>query len=255
MITGRRDWSNRLMSIIPTSGRTPQSCSEQPLDLAFLLGRRWIIPLLQELLFEPRRFSDLRASIKPISANVLTAKLRELEQLGILEIVSDRPHSTYCLTRVGRMAQGTLFSLARWQLATASTGALPALTTNKVTIMLAALLHQAPPTPKRLHIGIAMGGRLFELRAENGDVEVRPLETPPAGLPQLRVDIVPLAKALCELQQDKLLAGVDACGIIARLRKSLARGEASALAQGSGPDMGGRSKRSARKRVIAAQER
>ena len=49
-----------------------------------LIGERWALLVLRELLLGPRRFSGLRADLPAISANVLTQRLTELESRGLV---------------------------------------------------------------------------------------------------------------------------------------------------------------------------
>ena len=49
-----------------------------------LIGERWALLVLRELMLGPRRFSELRADLPGISANVLTQRLTELEQRGLV---------------------------------------------------------------------------------------------------------------------------------------------------------------------------
>ena len=49
-----------------------------------LIGERWALLVLRELLFGPRRFSELKADLPGISANVLAQRLAELEQRGLV---------------------------------------------------------------------------------------------------------------------------------------------------------------------------
>ena len=49
-----------------------------------LIGERWSMPLIRELLLGPRRFNDLKTSLHGISANVLTQRLEGLEAAGVL---------------------------------------------------------------------------------------------------------------------------------------------------------------------------
>src|SRR4051812_49770369 len=49
-----------------------------------LIGERWALLGLRELLLVPRRFSGLRADLPAISANVLTQRLTELESRGLV---------------------------------------------------------------------------------------------------------------------------------------------------------------------------
>lgn len=49
-----------------------------------LLGRRWSLPILLELLEGPQRFSTIRRSLPDLSANVLARRLRELEDASLV---------------------------------------------------------------------------------------------------------------------------------------------------------------------------
>src|SRR3954465_10271605 len=49
-----------------------------------LIGERWALLVMRELMLGPKRFSDLRADLPGISANVLTQRLEGLEASGIL---------------------------------------------------------------------------------------------------------------------------------------------------------------------------
>src|SRR3712207_3319867 len=49
-----------------------------------LIGERWALLVLRELLLGPRRFSELRADLPAISASILTQRLTELESRGLV---------------------------------------------------------------------------------------------------------------------------------------------------------------------------
>ncbi|MFN3510778.1 MAG: winged helix-turn-helix transcriptional regulator, partial [Tsuneonella troitsensis] len=49
-----------------------------------LIGERWSLLIVRELMFGGRRFSDIRANLPGISAKVLTERLESLEQSGVL---------------------------------------------------------------------------------------------------------------------------------------------------------------------------
>ena len=49
-----------------------------------LIGERWALLVLRELMLGPRRFSELRGDLPGISANVLTQRLDELEERGLV---------------------------------------------------------------------------------------------------------------------------------------------------------------------------
>lgn len=52
-----------------------------------LVGDRWTMLIMRELVYGPRRFSDLRKDMPGISANVLSQRLEELEKRGLLQKV------------------------------------------------------------------------------------------------------------------------------------------------------------------------
>jgi DNA-binding HxlR family transcriptional regulator len=92
----------------------------QPSPLSAALGRvgdRWKLLVIDVLLDGPGRFSDLERAIPDISTNILSARLRELEQDGLVvaDAYSDRPRRhEYSLTATGKELAGALQLLADW---------------------------------------------------------------------------------------------------------------------------------------------
>jgi len=80
----------------------PEAC---PLtECLALLSGAWTPNVIWYLSGGPRRFGELRADIPRISAKVLSARLRELEQKGVIErrlIASSPPSAEYTLTGLG----------------------------------------------------------------------------------------------------------------------------------------------------------
>ncbi len=82
-----------------------------------LIGDRWAMPVIRELLLGPRRFSDLKASLRGISANVLTQRLIGLEEAGILvrrKLPPPTPVQVYELTPWGYEAAPIFQAIGRW---------------------------------------------------------------------------------------------------------------------------------------------
>jgi len=82
-----------------------------------VVGERWAMLIVRELVLGPKRFSDLRESLDGISQNVLSQRLRELTASGIVQRVRlGVPASTsaYELTEVGRDVEPVLIAMARW---------------------------------------------------------------------------------------------------------------------------------------------
>src|SRR3954468_19847918 len=82
-----------------------------------LLGQRWALIVIRELLLGPKRFTDLRTGIPDISPNVLGQRLRELESAGIVRrrrLVPPAAAQVYELTDWGRELQPAVLALGRW---------------------------------------------------------------------------------------------------------------------------------------------
>ena len=82
-----------------------------------LIGDRWAMPLVRELLLGPRRFSDLKATLRGISANVLTQRLEQLEEAGILlrrKLPPPASVQVYELTPWGYEAGPIFQAMGRW---------------------------------------------------------------------------------------------------------------------------------------------
>jgi DNA-binding HxlR family transcriptional regulator len=81
------------------------------------VGERWALLVVRELVFEPKRFKDLRAGLGGVSPNVLTQRLAELEQSGVVRRRAMGPPvgaTVYELTTHGRDLLPVLDALARW---------------------------------------------------------------------------------------------------------------------------------------------
>lgn len=91
-----------------------------------LIGERWALLVVRELLLGPKRFSELRAGLPGVSQNVLSQRLRELERLGLLRRGRFGPPAStwaYELTQRGYDLEPVLLELARWGSRTALTAA------------------------------------------------------------------------------------------------------------------------------------
>lgn len=82
-----------------------------------VLGERWTLLLVRELLGGPRRFSDVLDGLPGIGTGLLTARLRELEAAGVVERVRLARPATgtgYALTEEGRALEPVVLALADW---------------------------------------------------------------------------------------------------------------------------------------------
>ncbi|HEY0625381.1 MAG TPA: winged helix-turn-helix transcriptional regulator [Allosphingosinicella sp.] len=82
-----------------------------------LIGERWALLVMRELMLGPKRFSDIRADLPGISANVLTQRLEGLEASGLLTRKKLPPPANtqvYELTEWGYEAEPIVQTLGRW---------------------------------------------------------------------------------------------------------------------------------------------
>src|SRR6476659_285627 len=82
-----------------------------------LIGERWALLVLGELMLGPRRFSELRADLPGISANVLSQRLDELEARGLARKLRLPPPASvqvYEATPWGLEAEPIVQALGRW---------------------------------------------------------------------------------------------------------------------------------------------
>ena len=81
------------------------------------LGERWALLIVRELLFGPKRFTDLRAGVPGASPNVLSQRLRDMEAAGVLSrrvLPAPSKSVVYELTAWGRELEPVLLALGRW---------------------------------------------------------------------------------------------------------------------------------------------
>ncbi len=82
-----------------------------------LVGERWALLIVRDLLIGPKRFGEIARGLPGIPTNILTARLNELEDSGLVQRrVLARPAKgvAYELTDEGRALEDAVFALGRW---------------------------------------------------------------------------------------------------------------------------------------------
>ena len=82
-----------------------------------VVGERWALLVVRELLLGPKRFTDLRAGLPNLSPDVLSQRLRELEQAGLLhrrKLAPPAASRVYELTTRGLALEPVVLELGRW---------------------------------------------------------------------------------------------------------------------------------------------
>jgi DNA-binding HxlR family transcriptional regulator len=111
--------NNNNCSIIETVYNM-QKLKSCPIEAAFrIIGKRWTVLIIREILRGNTQFNRFMENIQGISPKVLTERLRELEQLGIIRrrIVSEYPvRVEYRLTDMGKGFEPVLLSAASFSM-------------------------------------------------------------------------------------------------------------------------------------------
>jgi DNA-binding HxlR family transcriptional regulator len=140
-----------------------------------LVGERWALLVIRELMLGPKRFSDLRSDLPGISANVLTQRLEGLEAAGVLvrrKLPPPASAQVYELTSWGYEAEPIFQTLGRW--AARSPAHDPTLPLSAVSLFLSFRTMFDPSRAEELkaRVGFLIGAETFLVRVEDGEVEV-----------------------------------------------------------------------------------
>ena len=130
---------------------------------------------MRELMLGPKRFSDLRASLPGISANVLTQRLDDLEAAGVLvrrKLPPPAASQVYELTAWGYESEPIFQALGRW--AARSPLHDPTLPFSAASLMLSlrTMLDTKRARGKAARIGFRLGAETFLCRLANGRIEI-----------------------------------------------------------------------------------
>ncbi|WP_029941545.1 winged helix-turn-helix transcriptional regulator [Sphingomonas astaxanthinifaciens] len=140
-----------------------------------LVGDRWTLLIMRELIYGPRRFSDLRRDLAGISANVLSQRLEELERRGLLAKVRLPPpaaRDAYQATDWGLEVKTVIMELGRF--AARSPGHDPTLPLSPASIMMSfeTMIDEKKARGFEARVGFVLNGEPFTARVRKGRVRV-----------------------------------------------------------------------------------
>ena len=172
-----------------------------------LVGERWALLIVRDLLFGPKRFTDLHAGLPQASPNVLTQRLRELEEAGIVRrrrLPPPASANVYELTEWGAGLEPILMGLQRWGAASPS---FPHDVPVGCDAAMLALKNTFDPTAARgvrIIAEVRFATDVFRLAVDDGTIDIgrgpahHPdviLETDPATLEELAFTGLTVTKA------------------------------------------------------------
>jgi DNA-binding HxlR family transcriptional regulator len=141
-----------------------------------LIGERWALVIVRELLFGPKRYSDLQSGLPGASPTVLSQRLRDLEQGEVIQRRKLGPPArawVYELTDWGHQLQPILVQLGRWGRHSPAEQTTMALGTD--SLMLALQSHLQPSRLRDLDatVLIDLGEDLFTLGVADGELTIQ----------------------------------------------------------------------------------
>jgi DNA-binding HxlR family transcriptional regulator len=164
---------------MPTTRSYGDACGiARALDV---VGERWALLVVRELLLDPQRFSDLRAGMPGASSNLVADRLRELTERGVVRRRRLAPPAgswVYELTDSGRELEPVVLALGAWGLRVP----LPepaALSATSVLIYLRGAAHPGPAAPATTY-HLELDRRMWTVRTAEGRVDVECGGTGPA---------------------------------------------------------------------------
>jgi DNA-binding HxlR family transcriptional regulator len=173
-----------------------------------LVGERWALLVVRELLLGPKRFTDLRDGLPKASPNVLSQRLRELEEAEIVRRRKLPPPAgawVYELTDWGRELKPIAISLGTWALRSPTFPADAPVGTDSVILALGTFFDADAAGDLTARYELRLGENAFSVRIADRGIEVDRgaadapdaiLETDPATLSALIWERRELAEAL-----------------------------------------------------------
>ncbi|WP_043361811.1 winged helix-turn-helix transcriptional regulator [Belnapia sp. F-4-1] len=178
-----------------------------------LVGERWALLVMRELIFGPRRFGELRASLPGISANVLTQRLAGLEAAGVVarrRLPPPASAQVYALTDWGMESEPIFQALGRW--AARSPHHDPSLPFSAASLLLSlrTMLDAGRAGGLSARIGLRLGQERYLARLDGGRIAIA---AGPVEGAELVLDGAPAAIAAA-IYGGQPLAALEAAGTL-----------------------------------------
>jgi DNA-binding HxlR family transcriptional regulator len=140
-----------------------------------LVGERWALLVVRELILGPKRFTDLRAGLPGLSPDVLAQRLRELEDGGIVArrtLPAPAASRVYELTPLGAELEPVLLALGRFGSRTPLPPGGAPLGIDATVLALPTLFDPAAADGLRGTFELRLGEQAFRARVEDGRLDV-----------------------------------------------------------------------------------
>jgi DNA-binding HxlR family transcriptional regulator len=148
-----------------------------------VIGERWALLVVRELLLGPKRFTDLRRGLPNVGPDVLAQRLRELERAGVLRRRTLAPPAgsrVYELTDRGQELEPVLLALGAWGTAAPVPPGDPQLGVDSTIIALRTLFDAGAAGDLDATFELRLGDQVFRARVTGGELELERGEAPDA---------------------------------------------------------------------------
>jgi DNA-binding HxlR family transcriptional regulator len=158
---------------VPTNRSYGDACGiARALDV---VGERWALLVVRELLLGPQRFSDLRRALPKAASNVIADRLRELEGRGVVTRRTLPPpaaSSVYELTAWGRGLEPIVLALGNWGIGIPLPPAPVTLSATSILLFWRTCARVDPKAPPMV-CRVELDDRVFAVRVEDGQLRVQ----------------------------------------------------------------------------------
>ena len=141
-----------------------------------VIGERWAIPVIRELIFGPRRYSDLAATLPGVSTNILSSRLRELTEAGVVakrRLPRPAAATVYELTAWGADLEPALLALGRWAAGTAVDPDGQTLSPSSFALSLKTTFDPIAAAEVTMDVGLVMDDDVFDSCISAGTFVIR----------------------------------------------------------------------------------
>ena len=140
-----------------------------------LIGERWALLVVRELVLGPKRFTDLRAGLPGISPNVLTQRLEELETAKVVrrrKLPPPAPAWVYELTSWGQELEKVIMAIGRWGARSPSLMQGYPLSIDALVLSFRTMFSREAAGDLDATIELRIGEDRFRARIVNGEMEL-----------------------------------------------------------------------------------
>lgn len=150
-----------------------------------VVGERWALLIVRDLLAGPRRYTDLAAGLPGISTDMLAARLKTLERRGVLArrvLPPPAASAVYELTPLGRALEPALVALGRWGLHFVDAGEDATFRIEWLALMLRAAFRPERARGDRLRLDLRAEGQRLQLVVDGAELATELAPSAPADV-------------------------------------------------------------------------